>query len=78
MLRVALLLKTRNFFKNGPVLQCQIHGTRSLHIGFSPTSDLVVSALVGAPADFGDPTRCRPIGCYVATAHLAARYMEDR
>jgi len=31
-----------------------------------------------APADSGDPTKCRPIGCYVAAAHLATRYMEDR
>ena len=31
-----------------------------------------------APPDSGDPTKCRPIGCYVAAAHLAARYSEDR
>ena len=26
----------------------------------------------------GDPTRCRPIGCYEAPSHLIAQYMEDR
>ena len=31
-----------------------------------------------APPDSGDPTKCRPIGCYVAAARLAARYLEDR
>jgi hypothetical protein len=31
-----------------------------------------------APADSGDPSRCRPIGCYVAAKHLADRYREDR
>ena len=31
-----------------------------------------------APPDSGDPTRCRPIGCYVAAKHLADRYREDR
>ncbi len=31
-----------------------------------------------APPDSGDATRCRPIGCYVAAFHLAARYREDR
>jgi hypothetical protein len=31
-----------------------------------------------APPDSGDATKCRPIGCYVAAAHLAARYREDR
>lgn len=31
-----------------------------------------------APPDSGDPTQCRPIGCYVAAKHLADRYREDR
>lgn len=31
-----------------------------------------------APSNSGDPTRCRPIGCYVAADHLARRYKEDR
>lgn len=31
-----------------------------------------------ASPDSGDATRCRPIGCYVAAAHLATRYREDR
>ena len=31
-----------------------------------------------APAESGDPAKCRPIGCYVASANLAARYLEDR
>jgi hypothetical protein len=30
------------------------------------------------PPDSGDPSKCRPIGCYVAAEHLAARYREDR
>lgn len=31
-----------------------------------------------APPDSGDPTKCRPIGCYEAAVHLADRYREDR
>ncbi len=31
-----------------------------------------------APSNTGDPRRCRPVGCYVAAAHLARRYQEDR
>jgi len=31
-----------------------------------------------APSNTGDRRRCRPIGCYVAAAHLARRYQEDR
>lgn len=31
-----------------------------------------------APSRSGDRRRCRPIGCYVASAHLARRYQEDR
>lgn len=31
-----------------------------------------------APPRSGDTARCRPIGCYVAAAHLQRRYREDR
>ena len=31
-----------------------------------------------APPDSDDPTKCRPIGCYVAATHLVTRYREDR
>ncbi len=31
-----------------------------------------------APPRADDPTRCRPIGCYVASQALADRYREDR
>ena len=31
-----------------------------------------------APPDSGDASKCRPIGCYEAAAHLAARYRDDR
>jgi len=31
-----------------------------------------------APADSGERTKCRPIGCYAAADHLAKRYLEDR
>lgn len=31
-----------------------------------------------APPGSGDPTKCRPIGCYAAAGHLATRYREDR
>lgn len=31
-----------------------------------------------ASPDSGDPSKCRPIGCYDAAAHLAQRYREDR
>lgn len=31
-----------------------------------------------APARDGAPTRCRPIGCYPASKHLADQYRRDR
>jgi hypothetical protein len=31
-----------------------------------------------APSRYGDPTRCRPIGCYEASQSLAAQYRRDR
>ena len=31
-----------------------------------------------APARSGDPSRCRPIGCYEASQALAAQYRKDR
>lgn len=31
-----------------------------------------------APSANDDPRRCRPIGCYIASKHLADRYLEDR
>jgi hypothetical protein len=31
-----------------------------------------------APARSGDPRRCRPIGCYEASADLASTYRRDR
>ncbi len=31
-----------------------------------------------APSESGEPTTCRPIGCYDAAAHLVDRYREDR
>ena len=31
-----------------------------------------------APTHHGDPKRCRPIGCYPASNHLADRYRNDR
>jgi len=33
---------------------------------------------VGNCSTSADPTRCRPIGCYGAATHLAARYRKDR
>lgn len=31
-----------------------------------------------APSRSGDPSRCRPIGCYEAALTLANRYRKDR
>jgi len=31
-----------------------------------------------APAQSGDPRRCRPIGCYPASKNLADQYRRDR
>jgi hypothetical protein len=31
-----------------------------------------------APPDSGDPSRCRPIGCYVASTVLADQFRRDR
>jgi hypothetical protein len=30
------------------------------------------------PPDSGEPTQCRPIGCYEAARHLADQYRRDR
>lgn len=38
-----------------------------------PSTDRAVGAL-----DHRRPRPCRPIGCYVAAAHLVRRYQEDR
>ena len=38
----------------------------------------VVLVVPLAPLDSEDPTKCRPIGCYVAAKHLVTRYREDR
>jgi hypothetical protein len=50
-----------------------------------PAHGLMVAEIAGevlmvplAPSDHDDPTRCRPIGCYLAAKHLADRYKEDR
>ncbi|MHB8439813.1 MAG: hypothetical protein ACYDD4_11720 [Acidimicrobiales bacterium] len=50
-----------------------------------PAHWLMVSQVAGrvlvvplAPTDSGDPTKCRPIGCYDAAEQLAKRYREDR
>ena len=50
-----------------------------------PAHWLMVSEVAGrvlvvplAPANSGDARKCRPIGCYEASATLAARYREDR
>lgn len=50
-----------------------------------PAHWLMVAEIAGAvlvvplaPSETGDPTRCRPIGCYVAAEHLAKRYREDK
>lgn len=37
-----------------------------------------VLAVPLARPDSGDRRKCRPIGCYDAATHLAARYREDR
>jgi hypothetical protein len=31
-----------------------------------------------APSRTADPRKCRPIGCYVASQHLADQYRKDR
>lgn len=50
-----------------------------------PAHWLMVAEIAGtvlvvpiAPARDDDPTRCRPIGCYKASAGLAAQYRKDR
>ena len=37
-----------------------------------------VLAVPLAPALSGDPTQCRPIGCYHASKYIRDRYLEDR
>jgi hypothetical protein len=50
-----------------------------------PAHWLMVSEVAGrvlvvplAPANSRDAQKCRPLGCYEASAALAARYREDR
>lgn len=40
------------------------------------TGDVLVVPL--AKPDSGDPSKCRPIGCYQAAEHLADQYREQR
>jgi hypothetical protein len=50
-----------------------------------PAHWLMVAEIAGqvlvvplAPSERDDPTKCRPIGCYIAAKHLADQYKEDR
>ena len=50
-----------------------------------PADWLMVAEVAGAvlvvplaPPDSEDPTKCRPIGCYIAAKYLVTRYREDR
>lgn len=50
-----------------------------------PAHWLMVAEIAGevlvvpiAPGRSGDPRFCRPIGCYIASQHLAVRYRKDR
>jgi hypothetical protein len=50
-----------------------------------PAHWLMVAEIAGrvlvvplAPPESGNPTKCRPIGCYDAAAHLADQYRRDR
>ena len=50
-----------------------------------PAHYLMVAEVAGtvlivpiAPSRSGDPTKCRPIGCYEASSGLAATYRRDR
>ena len=51
----------------------------------APAHWLMVTEITGvvlvvplAPPDTGDPTKCRPIGCYRAAEDLADQYRKDR
>jgi len=50
-----------------------------------PAHFLMVAEVAGvvlvvplAPPRSEDPTKCRPIGCYIASTDLVTRYREDR
>ena len=50
-----------------------------------PADWLMVAELSGrvlvvplAAPDSGEPSKCRPIGCYLAAEHLAEQYRRDR
>jgi len=50
-----------------------------------PAHWLMVAEIAGhvlvvplAPPEGGDPSKCRPIGCYEAAVHLADQYRRDR
>ena len=78
-----------HLFKHGPLGIADIfdvwHSDPLFYPSRPPAHWLMVSQVGGlvlvvplAPGRSGDPSKCRPIGCFVASAHLAARYREDR
>jgi hypothetical protein len=73
----------------GGLVETDIYEARNAEPLFYPAKPpaqwLMVAEVAGevlvvllAPSDSGDPTRCRPIGCYLAAKHLADRYREVR
>jgi hypothetical protein len=74
-----------HLFKHAPLGIADIYDVWDAEPLFYPAKPPAHSEIAGevlvvplAPSDSGDPTRCRPIGCYVAAKHLADRYREDQ
>ena len=48
------------------------------HLGLDDVMDAWSNDPLFYPARSGDPSKCRPIGCYEASSGLAATYRRDR
>ena len=78
-----------HLFKHGPLGVADVFDvwcSDPLFYPAKPPAHWLMVARVGgtvlvvplSPAESGNPAKCRPIGCYVASVQLAARYLEDR
>jgi len=81
--------QSAHLFKHGPLGASDVLDAWESDPLFYPAKPpahwLMVAELAGrvvavplAPSRSGNPTKCRPIGCYEASAHLARIYRRDR
>src|SRR5450756_319969 len=78
--------RSRSITRSATCSNTHIWASEPLFYPAKPPAHWLMVAEVGgqvlmvplAPSTTGDPSRCRPIGCYLAADHLAKRFREDR